>query len=171
MGSRDIPKWLYDIEREKSGTTRLGWHSTKFDLESKDWDTIREEYVPELDCTFAQACNYLRKSWRLYKWGKKEGGNCWDRILTINRILKALGLELIEFHNGPSIEWIEHELVLEEVTGVPEQQSSEEVEEKYQQYSDYQQDLVDIELSPAEVRQLRAEERAAALADVGIDSW
>jgi len=84
----------YDIEREKSGTTRLGWHSTK---------------------PFAQACNYLRKSWRLYKWGKKEGGNCWDRILTINRILKALGLELIEFHNGPSLEWYNSSSKIEDV--------------------------------------------------------
>jgi hypothetical protein len=165
MSDRDFAKWIRDYDNLRLGSgRRLGWHSTKFDLESKDWDAIKEEQVPELDCTFAQACNYLRKSWKRFKRLRRETGDRgWDIILTINRILDALGLELIEFRNGPEISWIRHQLQMEKVVGVQQEQSSEDIEVKYEEYLDRRDDSsdndeYDYEMSREEVQQIKREE-------------
>ena len=171
--TREFTKWLRDYERRRTDPDRQfrmpsAWHSTRFDLENMSWDEIREIYIPELDCKFGGACNAMRKSWFHYKMLKREGERGWDIILRINRIQRALGLEMTEFRDGPDLSWVKQQLDLEEGTGV--EASSEDLELKYEE--DHDQDIWNnsetSEPEDPEYAQLRKEERAEALADVGL---
>jgi hypothetical protein len=73
----------------------------------------------------------LRRSWYKFKMLKKEGDRGWDAILQINRIQRALGLELTSFNDGPDLDWVKHQLDLEEGTGV--EQTSTDLELKYEE--------------------------------------
>ena len=100
---RKFANWLSDYENRRlnpdsdaSHGSRLNWHSTKYDLESMTWQEVQSIYLPEIDCTWGLACNYLRKLWFKYKMGKREGDRSYDVILDISRILYAMG-----FHGIP----------------------------------------------------------------------
>jgi hypothetical protein len=151
------------------------WHSTKYDLDNMDWNEIREIYLPEIQMSWGSACEAMRKSWFSYKMSKREGDRGWDIILRINRIQKALGIELTEFRDGPDIEWVRTQLDLEEGTGV--EPTSEDLELKFEEDHVESEDTWDnsvmsetskIEGEDALYAQLRREERSEALADVGI---
>src|SRR5215831_18164441 len=114
----------------------------------------------------------MRKSWFHYKMLKREVDKGWDIILRINRIQRGLGLEMMEFRDGPDLDWVKQQLDLEEGTGV--EPSSEELEVKYEEYQDIRQQegiWNDLEEEPGEPWEdplyatLRAEEREAALND------
>ena len=140
-GDKDLTRWLRDYEnrrlnpdgirsRSRSG---LNWRSSKFDIENMSWQEVQDIYLPELDCSWGLACNYLRKLWFRFKMGKREGDRGFDTILNISRILYAMGLPLVEFHDGPDLEWIKEQLDLENRTGVKEtEQSSSDVESRYE---------------------------------------
>src|SRR5215469_7410513 len=140
-GDKDLTRWLRDYEnrrlnpdgirsRSRSG---LNWRSSKFDIENMSWQEVHDIYLPELDCSWGLACNYLRKLWFRFKMGKREGDRGFDTILNISRILYAMGLPLVEFHDGPDLEWIKEQLDLENRTGVKEtEQSSSDVESRYE---------------------------------------
>jgi hypothetical protein len=65
--------------------------------------------------------------------GKREGDRGYDTILNINRILYSMGLPLVEFHDGPDLEWIKNQLDLENRTGEMEmEQTSSDVEARYE---------------------------------------
>jgi len=142
-GDKDLTRWLRDYENRRlnpdgirSGTgsgPRLNWHSSKYDLENMRWQEVQDIWLPELDCTWGFACNYLRKQWFRYKMGKREGDRGYDTILNINRILYSMGLPLVEFHDGPDLEWIKNQLDLENRIGEREmEQTSSDVEARYE---------------------------------------
>ncbi|MGC2572292.1 MAG: hypothetical protein WA364_12340 [Candidatus Nitrosopolaris sp.] len=145
------------------------WHSTKYPLEDLSWDEIRNLPVPEMQCSFGGACEAMRKSWFHYKMLKKEGDRGWDIILRINKIQRALGIEMTEFRDGPDLSWVKQQLDLEEGTGV--EPTSEDLELKYEEDHDQEDIWNDSETPEPEdplYKQLRLEERAEALADVGV---
>jgi len=139
-GDKDLIRWLRDYENRRlnpdarsRSTSRLNWRSSKYDLENMSWQEVQDIWLPELDCTWGFACNYLRKQWFRYKMEKREGERGWDTILNISRILYSMGLPLQEFHDGPDIEWIKEQLDLENRTGIREmEQTSSDVESRYE---------------------------------------
>lgn len=134
-----------------------------------DWDSIRNLPVPELNCNFGVACEIMRKSWYHYKRLRKEGDRGWDIILRINKVQRALGIPLTEFRDGPDLSWVKQQLDLEEGTGV--EPSSEDLELKYEEDHDQEDIWNDSETPEPEdplYKQLRREERAETLADVGV---
>ena len=102
---RDFQKWLRDYEERRTNPDREFRmpSATKYDLESMSWNEIREIYLPEIQMTWGAACEAMRKSWFSYKMSKREGDRGWDIILRINRIQRALGIEMTEFRDGPPI--------------------------------------------------------------------
>lgn len=139
------------------------------------WDEIRELAIPELNCRFGGACMALKKQWYHYKRLKKEGDRGWDIILRINKIQRALGIEMTEFRDGPPIEWIAQQLDLEEGTGV--EPSSEDLELKFEEDQDQRDWLSDDENEGSEPEdpeyaQLRQEEQQALLEEIrSDDDW
>jgi len=100
-GDKDLIRWLRDYENRRlnpdarsRSTSRLNWRSSKYDLENMSWQEVQDIWLPELDCTWGFACNYLRKQWFRYKMEKREGERGWDTILNISRILYSMGLPL-----------------------------------------------------------------------------
>jgi hypothetical protein len=169
-----MQRWLRHYERIRTeGLDRqfkmpCSWHSTKYPLETMTWDEIREIYVPEMQMTFGKCCESMRKSWYHYKMARKEGDKAWDIILRIAKIERALGLEMIEFRDGPPVEWVKQQLDMEEGTGV--ESSSEDLELKYEEENQGQLWGDDEPLTPEE-RQLMAEEREDLIAQIGADDW
>lgn len=174
---REFQKWLRDYEERRTNPDRefrmpSAWHSTKYDLENMDWNQIREIYLPEIQMSWGSACEAMRKSWFSYKMSKKEGDRGWDIILRINKIQRALGIPLTEFRDGPDLSWIKQQLDLEEGTGV--EPTSEDLELKFEEDHDRENIWENSEMSEIEgeeplCAQLRREERAEALADVGVN--
>jgi hypothetical protein len=123
-----MDKWLYDYERRRTGKDEhVGWTSSRYDLESKDWDNIREIFIPELQMTFGQASSALKRSWYAYRRSRKEGsGYNNDLAWRINRIQHYLGIPLTEFQDGPDLNWIKQQLNAEEESG--EEVSAEEIQ-------------------------------------------
>ena len=81
--TREFTKWLRDYESRRTDPDRQfripsSWHSTKYPLEDLSWDEIRNLPVPEMQCSFGEACEAMRKSWFHYKMLKKEGDRGWD---------------------------------------------------------------------------------------------
>jgi hypothetical protein len=141
-GDKDFTRWLRDYDNRRldpdggsSGSgSKLNWHSSKYDLESMNWQEVQSIYLPEIENCWGPACNYLRKLWFKYKMQKRQGEKSWDVILDISRILYAMGLPLVEFDNGPDIEWIKAQLDMENRTGEGKvEQTSEDVEAKYEE--------------------------------------
>jgi hypothetical protein len=97
---------------------------------------------------------------------RKEGDKAWDIILRIARIERALGLEMIQFRDGPPVEWVKQQLEMEEGTGV--ESSSEDLELKYEEEDQGQLWGDDEPLTPEE-RQLMAEEREDLIAQIEAD--
>jgi hypothetical protein len=140
-GDKDFTRWLRDYDNRRldpdggsSGSgSKLNWHSSKYDLESMNWQEVQSIYLPEIENCWGPACNYLRKLWFKYKMQKRQGEKR-DVILDISRILYAMGLPLVEFDNGPDIEWIKAQLDMENRTGEGKvEQTSEDVEAKYEE--------------------------------------
>jgi hypothetical protein len=132
-----MDRWIrrYDQQRVDG---KIGWTSTRFDLENKDWNSIRAmEVVGLIDertgetLKFKQACSALRKSCKAFKKSHRQYGYDSELGYRINRIAYFLGLPLVEFENGPSIEWFEEQFRLEEETG--EQLSVEEAQAKFEE--------------------------------------
>jgi hypothetical protein len=170
---KSMQRWLRNYERIRTeGLDRQfkmpsSWHSTKYPLETMTWDEIREIYVPEMQMTFGKCCESIRKSWYHYKMARKEGDKAWDIILRIARIERALGLEMIQFRDGPPVEWVKQQLDMEEGTGV--ESSSEDLELKYEENQG--QLWGDDEPLTTEERQLMAEEREDLIAQIEADEW
>jgi hypothetical protein len=64
--NKEITRWLRTYENKRTNPYSdcklpACWHSSKFDLENMDWDSMRELYIPELDCKFGGACMALKK--------------------------------------------------------------------------------------------------------------
>ena len=134
--TREFTKWLRDYESRRTDPDRQfripsSWHSTKYPLEDLSWDEIRNLPVPEMQCSFGEACEAMRKSWFHYKMLKKEGDRGWDIILRINKIQRSFGIPLTEFRDGPDINWVKQQLDLEEGTGV--EPTSEDLELRYEE--------------------------------------
>src|SRR5215831_14524360 len=177
---RDFQKWLRDYEERRTNPDRefrmpSAWHSTKYDLESMSWNEIREIYLPEIQMSWGSACEAMRKSWFSYKMSKREGDRGWDIILRINKIQRALGIPLPDFRDGPDLSWVNQQLDLEEGTGVGP--TSEDLELKFEEDhvesegiwdNSMMSETSEIEGEDPEYAQLRREERAEALAEVGI---
>src|SRR5215469_5091769 len=53
--------------------------------------------------------------------------------LRINKILDRLGLELVEFSNGPDLNWMKHQISLEKQEGTGVELSSEDLEVKFEE--------------------------------------
>lgn len=147
MGAdKDFTRWLkdYEVRRlspDRSSRSRLNWRSTKYDIENMSWQEVQNIYLPEIECTWGFACNYLRKLWYKFKMQRREGERGWDTILDISRILYSMGLPLIEFHDGPDIPWIKAQLELENRTGGREmEQTSQDVQAKYEEDQEQKRD-------------------------------
>jgi hypothetical protein len=171
--SKDMERWLKSYEDRRtnpdSGDFKMpsSWHSTKFDLENMSWDERREIPIPELNCRFGGACNALKKQWYQFKRLRKEGDRGWDIILRINKIQRALGIEMTEFRDGPDISWVKQQLDLEEGTGV--EPSSEDLELRYEEDHEDWNDSETSEPEDPLYPQLRREEVDEAFA-LGLDS-
>src|SRR5215831_3559653 len=132
----DMSRWLNNYEHERTslfndGPT-IGWTSSRYNLEDKDWDNIREIFIEPLDMTFKQAFSALKRSWFAYKRSRKEGvGYNSELGWRINRIQYYLGIPLTEFNDGPPINFVKQQLALEEGTGI--QQTSEDLELKLEE--------------------------------------
>ena len=177
----DMSRWLNNYEHERTslfndGPT-IGWTSSRYNLEDKDWDNIREIFIEPLDMTFKQAFSALKRSWFAYKRSRKEGvGYNSELGWRINRIQYYLGIPLTEFDGGLPINFVKQQLALEEGTGI--QQTSEDLEIKLEEESENR--LLWIENEQSEnngepedplYAQLRQEERDSALAELGIDPY
>jgi hypothetical protein len=75
-----MDRWLraYDNRRVDG---KVGWTSSRYDLESKDWDSIRDMPIEGLvdertgeTLSYKQACSALRKSWKAWKISKRKWG-------------------------------------------------------------------------------------------------
>jgi len=76
---------------------------------------------------------------------------------------------MTEFRDGPDLSWVKQQLDLEEGTGV--EPTSEDLELKYEEDHDQEDIWNDSETPEPEdplYKQLRREERAEALANVGV---
>jgi hypothetical protein len=97
-GDKDFTRWLRDYDNRRldpdggsSGSgSKLNRHSSKYDLESMNWQEVQSIYLPEIENCWGPACNYLRKLWFKYKMQKRQGEKR-DVILDISRILYARG--------------------------------------------------------------------------------
>jgi hypothetical protein len=135
MGKMD--RWIRQYEQQRLGD-KVGWTSSRYDLESKDWNSIRDMPIEGLvdertgeTLSFKQACSALRKSWKAWKISHRQYGYDSELGYRINRICYFLGLPLVEFENGPSVEWFEKQFRLEEETG--ERLSADEVQAKLEE--------------------------------------
>jgi hypothetical protein len=137
----EMDKWIRSYENRRIGGNgdKIGWTSSRYDLESKDWDSIRDMIIPELiderkgePLTFSQACSALRNSWKAFKISKRRWG-AHDAALSyrINRIAYFLGIPLVQFEEGPPISWFQEQFQLEEKSG--EQLSEEEAQAKFEE--------------------------------------
>src|SRR5215467_12291360 len=136
----NMSKWLQAYEHKRTSSPALGWTSSRFDLESKDWNSIKEIFIPELEMTFAQACSALKRSWFAYKMSRKQDvGHNSELSWRINRIQYYLGIPLTECETGPSVEWVIEQLSLEEATG--EGITAEEMELRHEEDLDRQEQM------------------------------
>jgi len=144
----NMSKWLQAYEHKRTSSFEnepaLGWTSSRFDLESKDWNNIKEIFIPELEMTFAQACSALKRSWFAYKMSRKQGvGHNSELSWRINRIQYYLGIPLTEWETGPSVDWVIEQLSLEEATG--EGVTAEEMELKHEEDLDRLEQSSDLD--------------------------
>src|SRR5215831_4486771 len=140
----NMSKWLQAYEHKRTSSFEsepaLGWTSSRFDLQSKDWNNIKEIFIPELEMTFAQACSASKRSWFAYKMSRKQGvGHNSELSWRINRIQYYLGIPLTEWETGPSVDWVIEQLSLEEATG--EGVTAEEMELKHEEDLDRQEQM------------------------------
>ena len=165
-------RWLHSYEsRRTSGEVEMSQLlQVRPDLQGLSWDEIRSFPVPQLGegMTMGKSFSMLKKSWRSYKLYRKDGMPAPDLAMRILKIQYSLGLPLSEF---PELDqsWVEEEL----------NRSSEDPLD-LQLRKEEEQDLVengeegfdnDEGMSDEERRleqELMAEERAEALAHVGI---
>jgi hypothetical protein len=99
------------------------------------WSEIRHLWIPELGCNFGEACQRLKRAWSKYKRFHKQGDRAFDWILKVNRIQRALGLEMTDFRDGPGLDWVKDQLDLEDQggNGTGVELSGEELELKFEQ--------------------------------------
>ncbi len=167
MSRASMTKWLRGYEEERFreggrwGEEHIGWKSSKFDWDSKDWENIRNVIIPELDgMTVYQAIASLRKSWKHLK--SLRGGYDADLAYRINRYQFHLGIDLTPFDNSPyPIEFIRQQLALEEESG--EQTSAEEIELKFEEEQARREDLVDMGLAEETEEQIEDEDPEYAI--------
>jgi len=143
------------------------------DLQGLSWDEIRSFPVPQLGegMTMGKSFSMLKKSWRSYKLYRKDGMPAPDLAMRILKIQYSLGLPLSEFLELDQ-RWVEGEL---NRSSDDEQLSPLDLQLRKEEEQDA--GLVEIgfdndeEMSDEERRleqELMAEERAEALADVGL---
>lgn len=169
-------RWLREYENRRLGRGRasdgqFGWTSSRYDLESKDWDNIRDIFIPQLEMTFGQACSALKRSWYAYKMSRKEvGGYNNDLAWRINRIQHYLGIPLTEFSEGLDPNWVKQQLNAEEQAG--EEVHAEELELRYEEDQDRSwNDSETSESEDPEYAQLREEEKEDLLNSLKEEEW
>jgi hypothetical protein len=132
-----MDRWIRNYDNQRVDG-KVGWTSSRYDLESKDWDSIRDMSIEGLvdtrtgeTLTFKQCCSALRNSWKSFKKSHREWGYDAELGYRINRIAYFLGLPLVEFEEGPSLEWFESQFRMEEEAG--ERLSVDEVQAKLEE--------------------------------------
>jgi hypothetical protein len=110
-----MDRWIRAYENERLGG-KVGWTSSRYDLESKDWDSIRDMSIDGLidertgePLKFFQACSALRRSWKAFKKSHRQSGYDSELGYRINRIAYFLGIPLVQFENGPDISWFQEQ--------------------------------------------------------------
>lgn len=113
-------RWLETYERErhsKQSDWQSNWQSSKYDFTDPH---VREEYVPEENCSVGGCMSALRKLWKGYKAG--QSGERSYFAWKIRKIQSSLGLELSTF---PETEGMDEEQESEGMMDDEEQQESD----------------------------------------------
>lgn len=71
----------------------------EFDL-LNHWSEKEQFYIPELEMVFGEVCSAMKKSWRGYKWARREGDTELQEHYAdiIQGIIEALGYDKMVFH-------------------------------------------------------------------------
>src|SRR5215469_13380742 len=166
--------WLKNYEmRRVSGEEEMNQLlQIRCDLQGLSWDEIREIEVPELGegMNIGKSFSMLKKSWRSYKLYRKDAMPAPDLAMRILKIQYSLGLPLSEF---PELDqsWVEQELNRSSEDPLDLQLRKEEEQdaglvENGEEGFDNDEGMSDEERRLEQ--ELMAEERAEALADVGL---
>ncbi len=135
--------------------------SNKFDWWSKDWFTIRDTPIPELDGrTMGQICHALISTWRNYKMSLQEGGHNAEAAYRINQYEFFLGVEpLTEFREAPEgwNAWVKHQLRLESGDNFVEPITSDEAELKFEEEISRREDLENMGLADPQEEMIEEE--------------
>jgi hypothetical protein len=171
-------RWIrdYDRRRTEGFDSKPRLHSSRFNLENRDWNEIRQMPTPLIESPnlcFGTACSALRKSWFSLKLSKKSGIADQEMMLRICKLQMVLGFEISQFDELDP-DYVRQELFLEKQQlqrdGLWEDEEysldveSEDPEESpYSSGEDPEEDDDDPDLSPEDralYRRLRREERA-----------
>jgi hypothetical protein len=123
----EMDRWISRYEKRRTS----GFEGSDKALLSSRVE-IRDIPTPEVgeNMTFGKSCQALKKTWYHLKRNRAEGNyNNRDLELRINRIQNALGFERTVFDDLDQ-EWVDHELSMEEVGLLSEEELQLKGEER-----------------------------------------